>query len=325
MSRQRRRALDRASARRGGGSPGAPAWRIAGGVAVALLVGGGWFFWDWSSRRPPVREGAPSWAPDSRTLVYYAEQDGGKADLFLMDRDGRVVDNLTETPGADEGGPAFSPDGRRIAFDTDRHGNFEIYVMDAGGGHPRRLTDHPGRDLSPAWSPDGTHIVFMSDRDSKPEFDVYRMNADGTSVERLTKGETNWFPQYSPDGTRLALHVWRDVHVLDLRTRQLRRLTHDPDNGMYPSWSPDGRRLAFMSWRGGRTEIFTMSADGTGQQMLVSMPRGGAIDPRWSPDGERIAFVHVPEETVHGEQNPQQTRLIYTVELSNGRIRRLSR
>jgi Tol biopolymer transport system component len=165
----------------------------------------------------------------------------------------------------------------------------------------------------------------MSDRDSRPEFDVYRMNADGTRVERLTTGGTNWFPQYSPDGARLALHVGRDVHILDLETRRLRRLTTDPLNGMYPTWSPDGERLAFMSWRNGRTQLFTMNADGTEQRLLVSMPRGSAIDPRWSPDGARIAFVHVPEETVHDAQRPEQTRLIYTVELASGRMRRLSR
>ena len=35
---------------------------------------------------------------------------------------------------------------------------------------------------------------------------------------------------------------------------------------MYPSWSPDGKRLAFMSWRNGKTEIFTMNADGIGSE-----------------------------------------------------------
>ena len=67
------------------------------------------------------------------------------------------------------------------------------------------------------------------------------MNADGTGVEQLTTTGSSWFPQFSPDGTRIALHVQRDVHVLDLATKTLRRLTTDPLNGMYPTWSPDGR------------------------------------------------------------------------------------
>lgn len=270
-----------------------------------------------------VRDGAPSWSPDSRRIVFYSER-GGPADIWVMDATGENARQLTSTP-ADEGAPVFSPDGKQIAFDTDRDGNFEIYVMDQNGGQPRRLTNHPGRDLAPAWSRDGKRIAFMSDRDAQPYFDIYVMNADGSGVERVTTKDSNWFPQFSPDGRKLAFHVWRDVHVLDLATRALQKLTHDPANGMYPTWSRDGQRLAFMSWRNGRTEIFTMNEDGSNQQPIVTMPRGGAIDPRWSPDGTRIAFVNVPEETAHDEQNPEHHRIIYVVEIASGKLTMLSR
>jgi Tol biopolymer transport system component len=325
MSRQQRRALDRAAAKRGGvrTSPAAP-WRAIIGAVLAIAVAG-WFIWRGIGDQPPTREGAPSWARDGR-IVYYAEQAGSRADLFVMHPETGTSTTLLSTPTADEGSPAFSPDGRFVAFDSDQAGNFDVHVMRADASSPpQNLTKHPARDLAPAWSPDGRQIVFMSDRDARPEFDIYRMEADGSGVERLTTSGTNWFPQYSPDGSRIALHVGRDVHILDLKTRQLRRLTSDPLNGMYPTWSPDASRLAFMSWRNGRTEIFTMNDDGSDQQLLVSMPRGSAIDPRWSPDGGHIVFVHVPEETVHDTQAPDQTRMIYTVEIASGRMRRLSR
>ena len=296
---------------------------IALGVVIALA--GGAYLVNEYNRRPPTREGAPSWSRDSKQIAYYAEQPGGKADLFVLDLESGVSEALFTSPQADEGAPAFSPDGTRIAYDSDASGNFDIYVMPFGSTRASRVTQHPARDLAPAWSPDSTQIVFMSDRDSKPEFDIYRMRADGSQVERLTKGATHWFPQYSPDGTQLAMHVWRDVHVMDLQTKALRRLTIDPQNGMYPTWSPDGRRLAFMSWRSGPTEIYTMNADGTDQQLLVRMPRGSAIDPRWSPDGKFIVFVHVPEESVHGAQSETQQRVLYMVELASGRLRRVSR
>jgi TolB protein len=325
LSRQQRRSDERSGAPR----PRRPFFRRPVAV-LAGLVGAGWLLWaawDQYSRIPPTRDGSPSWSPDGKEIVFYSER-AGNADLFVMKADGTgLVRQLTFTEKHDEGSPAFSPDGRWIAYDTDRDGhgtNFEIYVMDSNGENHRRLTRSPGRDVSPAWSPDGKRIVFMSDRASRPEFDVYVMNADGSGVERVTSKDTNWFPQFSPDGKRLAFHVWSDVHVLDLATKKLQRLTYSPNNGMYPTWSKDGR-IAFMSWRNGRTEIFTMSGMGENQERLVSMPTGGAIDPRWSPDGTRIAFVHVSETTPADKPDPTHQRVIYVVDLQGGKLTRLSR
>ena len=58
-----------------------------------------------------------------------------------MNADGSGVTRLTYNDAFD-GYPAWSPDGRRIAFDSQRDGNREIYVMDADGSGVTRLTDH---------------------------------------------------------------------------------------------------------------------------------------------------------------------------------------
>ena len=76
---------------------------------MALLAG--WLIWRLAGGGHPVREGSPQWSPDSRRVVYYAEQPDGKADLFIRPRDGAGVEQLTNTPH-DEGGPAWSPLGR---------------------------------------------------------------------------------------------------------------------------------------------------------------------------------------------------------------------
>ena len=64
-------------------------------------------------------------------------------------------------------GPSFATS--KIAFDTDRDGNFEIYVMDADGSNQVNLTNSAAADRRPAWSPDGSKIAFMSDRDGNFE------------------------------------------------------------------------------------------------------------------------------------------------------------
>ena len=292
------------------------------GLIVAILGGFGWWYWHYATGSGVVHDSAPSWAPDSQTVIYSSEADGN-SDLYVVDLRGRVRTRLSQT-ASNEGHPAYAPDGTTIAFETDRDGNYEIYKARANGEGPLRLTFDPARDMAPSWSPDGRWIVFMSTRDN-PEFDVYRMDADGKNVQRLTTGGTGMYPQFAPDGGHIAMHVARDVHVLSLKSLQLRRLTHEPMNGMYPTWSSDASQIAFMSWRNGRTELFTAKANGIEQQMLVSMPAGDAVDPRWSPDGGHIAFVHVPDGGTPEVRTADQQRIIYVVDVRTRRLTRISR
>ena len=64
--------------------------------------------------------------------------------------------------------PAWSPDGKLIAFASNRGSDspedFDIWVMDSNGEHPRQITDSACRDDSPVFSPDGKTIFFRSNR-----------------------------------------------------------------------------------------------------------------------------------------------------------------
>mgnify|MGYP005824371161 CR=1 FL=1 len=152
-----------------------------------------------------------------------------------MSADGGDRRRLTEDPGHDSA-PAISPDGQWIAFESNRSGNFDIYVMDREGGQVRAITSDPAADTSPAWSPDSQSIVFTSDRDNRASADVYIVRLDGSGIERITDDLANWAPQYSPDGSRLAVQINRDVWLIDLKTRARTRLTTEPENGMNPTW-----------------------------------------------------------------------------------------
>ena len=295
---------------------------VAGLVVIAILTGV-WLLRDGE----PSRDGAPHWVPDGRSLVFISEVGERMGDIYRMNLDGSGRRRLTDHAAID-GAPAVSPDGTRIAFESERDGNSEIYVMDVDGRNVRRLTSHPARDSSPAWSPDGQRLAFTSDRENRASADVWIMNADGTGLERITDDLANWAPQFSPDGRQLAVQVNRDVVVIDLETRARRRLTSAPErDGMNPTWSPDGRRIAFVTTRNRRAEIFTMDADGSNQQLLVSMAAGNVIDPRWSPDGRYVAFVLVPDipPEAAGERRAEYAPAIYTVEVDTGVVTRISR
>jgi sugar lactone lactonase YvrE len=139
----------------------------------------------------PCGDEAPAWSPDGRHIAFRrfcSEQDLG---IYSIDADGTGLSRLASTRVRDSG-PSWSPDGTGIAF-----GNAgQIYVMDAGGTNPNRLTAD-GENFFPVWSPDGTKIAFTSDRDGNRE--IYVMNADGSGQTNVTHDPADDFaPAWQP-------------------------------------------------------------------------------------------------------------------------------
>jgi Tol biopolymer transport system component/uncharacterized protein YjdB len=190
-----------------------------------------------------------------------------------------------------------------IAFQSNRSGNYEIYVMTRGGAPLLRLTNTTATNGQPSWSPDGAKLAFMSDRDGNRE--IYVMNADGSGQTRLTNNSaTDDVPAWSPAGARIAFASDRDgnteIYVMNADGTTPIRLTNNAATDYWPAWSPDGTKLAFASNRDGNFEIYVMNADGTNPTRLT---HNTTVDfsPAWSPDGTRIAFHCDPDGTANLE------------------------
>ena len=86
-------------------------------------------------------------SPDGQSIVATLES-GGNTNLYLLDRSGNVIRQLTNNPGI-EVSPAWSPDGKQIVFVSDRSGSPQLYVMDLASGNSRRLTYSGSYNTSP--------------------------------------------------------------------------------------------------------------------------------------------------------------------------------
>lgn len=96
-------------------------------------------------------EGPPVFSPDGESIYWTRRFPTGGFDVWSMRADGSDKRNLTATNDGSDSYPRPSPDGRLIAFNSDRDGNDEIYVMNVDGSNVRRVTRHPATDLAPVW------------------------------------------------------------------------------------------------------------------------------------------------------------------------------
>jgi TolB protein len=94
----------------------------------------------------------PVWSPDGNQIAYGLTILGSspQADIHIINKDGSGDVALTSANGRDEN-PCWSPDGKSIVFQSERDGNFEIYIMKADGSDQKRLTDNSAWDGWASW------------------------------------------------------------------------------------------------------------------------------------------------------------------------------
>jgi TolB protein len=226
---------------------------------------------------------APRWSPDGRSIAYTSYRRGG-ANLFISNIFQGTLEEVTKGDKVGENWlPAWSPDGTRLAFSSTRDGNPEIYVVNRDGSNVRRITNHPGIDITPTWSPSGTQIAFVSDRTGTPQ--IYVVGADGLNLSKKTSESYCDRPTWSSAPFNEIAFASRsgpgfDIKVLDLTTGVTRALTFGEGTNESPAFSPNGRHIAFASTRAGKAQIFVIDRDGKNLQQITRT--GMNRYPNWS-------------------------------------------
>ncbi len=175
----------------------------------------------------------PRWSPDGRRLAYTTTLPGGVCDINVtnggancaigvMAADGTHRQVLRSSRLWNYFDPEWSPEGTRIAYDTNQGGLISaIWVMNANGTNPRRITPAKVIGTWPTWSPGGSEIAFTGGDDfGRP---LYKVHPDGTGLRTIlpaSQSPSHDFPSWSPAGDRIAyatFHAGNDCDLVTVR------------------------------------------------------------------------------------------------------------
>jgi len=164
--------------------------------------------------------------------------------LFVVPADGSAEATQLTSGDFEHAWPTWSPDGSRIAFVSNRDDDWDIsrdthiYLVDAAGGEPRRVTDEGSVYEALSWSPDGALIAC----------------------------------RWAPGGLDYPWH--QRIALVDPETGERRVLTEELDRqcGAYPEvrepvW--DGKWLFFAFEDRGNVPVYRVFADGSGAPEAV--------------------------------------------------------
>ncbi len=269
----------------------------------------------------PNGDGDPKWSPDSK-LIAFGSKRGDKGQIWIMPIAGGEARQLTYAENG-ASNPRWSPDGKRIAFMVREKDSKEEEKR-------KKAKDDPvivGKDdfkQSHLW------VINIETMGEEPElvFDIPEGESDKEDEkkqrkkdksQRLTEGDFFVMdPQWSPDGEQIAFvsapsptandtMFNATIQIMDVETKETRKLTESNGGEGGPRWSPDGTQIAFLySLEGyGQNCLYIIPAEGGSATGLTSDLDRNINPPIWSPDGETIYFVAIDGVRLHLHSIPK--------------------
>ena len=222
----------------------------------------------------------PAISPNGKTIAFSYQ-----GDIFTVPSSGGTAKQITSNAAFDSY-PVWSPDGNHIAFASNREGSIDVWVMNANGGIPKRVTTNSGSEYPLRWK-DNYTIMFKASIMPTAKSIIFA----GSYPQVYTVGMDGGRPKLFSDITMDALDInasgdviyidrkgyedeWRKHHRSPI-TRDVwlksgdsfRKLTTFDGEDRDPVWSADGKSFYYLSEQSGTLNIYHRTLDGKETQI----------------------------------------------------------
>lgn len=202
--------------------------------------------------------------PDGESIVFEL-----LGDIYRLPIGGGRAEPVLTGPSYDSQ-PRISPDGAWIAFISDRDGHDNLWIAEADGSGPRKLTSESQLStsmLSPTWTPDSRYVIATR-RGRNGGLRMYHVDGgSGVSLEDAQPAGSGGSGGSSSTPTRLGAQVSAD------------------GDWLYFAQSGSGGGGELPNWQIGRRSMDTGEAD------VITQTGGRAFRPAVSPDGTQLVYA----------------------------------
>lgn len=275
-------------------------------------------------------------SPDGSKIAYVVnainkDANRGKRSIWIVPATGGAAQAFITSDKNDDT-LRWSPDGKRVAFLSTREGAPQIFVANADGSNPRKITDVPEGVGEFIWSPDGKSFAFVTD--------IYPECKDLKCVaEKSAAAENSKVKAVIAD--RLLYRHWTDfkrgkrshLFVISAEGGEPKDLT--PGDFDVPpfslgdptafAFSPDGKEICFArntdkdEALSTNNDLFIVPVTGGEAKRITGDNKGSDTTPRYSPDGKYIAYR---SQSRNGFESDRFRLMLY--DRSSGKAREMS-